>query len=425
MAIDPAHPVPPALPRVAGANQIPSHVPKELVRSIGLTTGREFLADPHGFMARMHTELPPIFYDVNEFCNAWQLIKHEDALFALRHWEYFSNEGATPFPRDPNDYFYFIPIEIDPPEHRKYRNIVDPLFSPQGVLKLEGLIRQRARKLLDQFADLGECEFTTAFGRPLPVSVFLDIMGLPQAMRDTFVIWAVDLLHSSDRDTMGRAMANIVRYIREAIAEKRAHPDDGVVSRIAHAAPDGKPLSDKEVFGFVIFLFIGGLDTVFATLNNIWLWLARHPDRCAEILARPSDMDNIVEELLRRWSVTFSGRIVAQDVEMRGVKMKKGDRVTTVLPACNFDPAVFPDPLRVDFDRKRKTILAFTVGVHSCMGGHLARLELKIALQEWLKRIPRFAVQPDTNIIYRPGGVVGPKAVPLVWGGAAAPKAPS
>ncbi len=415
MTIDPAHPVPPVLPRYAGPNQIPPHIPKGLIRSIGLTTGAEFLASPHDFMAKLHEKQPPIFYDVNDFCNAWQIIKHEDALFALRHPEYFSNEGATPFPRDPDDYFYFIPIEIDPPQHRKYRNIVDPLFSPQGVLRLEGLIRQRARDLLDQFAGTGECEFTTAFGRPLPVSVFLDIMGLPQDMRDTFVQWAVDLLHSQDRETMGKAMRLISAYIKQAIAEKRAKPDDGVVSRIAHAAPDGIPLSDKEVFGFVIFLFIGGLDTVFATLNNIWLWLAQNPERCQEIINRPQDINAIVEELLRRWSVTFSGRVVAKDVELRGVKMKAGDRVTSILPACNFDPEVFPDPLKVDFDRPRKTILAFTVGVHSCMGGHLARLEVKIALQEWLSRIPQFAVKPGRKIEYRPGGVVGPKYLPLVW----------
>ena len=415
MAIDAAHPVPPAYPRSAGWDQIPPHVPKELVFSSGLTTGPEFLANPHDFMANMHDRYPPIFYDVSEHINAWQFLKHEDALFALRHWEYFSNEGATPFPRDPNDYFYFIPIEIDPPEHRKYRNIVDPLFSPRGVLKLENLIRQRSRDLLDEFADKGECEFTTAFGRPLPVSVFLDIMGLPQDMRDTFVEWAVNLLHARDRETMGRAMANIVAYITQAIAEKKAHPDEGVISRIAHAAPDGQPLSDKEIFGFVIFLFIGGLDTVFATLNNIWLWLARNPERVEEIIARPDDIDNIVEELLRRWSVTFSGRVVAQDIEMRGVQLKKGDRITCVLPACNFDSDVFADALEVNFDRPRKTILAFTVGVHSCMGAHLARLELKIALQEWLKRIPRFSVKPGAEIEYRPGGVVGPEAVPLIW----------
>ena len=415
MAVDAANPVPPARPRAAGKDQIPPHVPKELIRSTGVPFGPEFLANPHNYMAAMHENLPPIYYDVSDNANSWQLTKHEDALFALRHSEFFANEGGSPFPRDPDDYFYLLPVEIDPPHHRKYRNIVDPLFSPQGVLKLEGKIRQLANDLIDQIIDKGECEFTTDFGRPLPVYVFLDIMGLPKEKCDTFVQWALNLLHTQDRGLMVETMKLVTDYLKEVIAEKLAHPDEGVISRIAHAEVDGRPMSPKETFGFVFFLFIGGLDTVFATLNNIWLWLAENPDRRQEIINRPDDINAVVEELLRRWSVTFSGRSVIEDIEMRGVQMKKGDRITCVLPACNFDPDAFPDPLKVDFDRPRKTILAFTVGVHSCMGGHLARLEIKIALQEWLKRIPDFKVKPGTQIEYRPGGVIGPELLPLVW----------
>jgi len=415
MAIDAAHPVPPQLPRIAGRDNIPAHVPRELVRSIGLTFGPEFLAAPHEYMARLHETMPPIYYDVNDYGNAWHLLKYEHAMFMLRHPEYFSNEGATPFPRDPDDYFYFIPIEIDPPHHRKYRAILDPVFSPKGVLALEGKIRDMANDLIDQIIDKGECEYTTDFGRPLPVSVFLDLMGLPQEKRDTFVKWAVDLLHSNDRAVMAEAMRVISAYLKEVIAEKTKNPDEHVISRIVHATVDGRPLSPPEIFGFVVFLFIGGLDTVFATLNNIWLWLARNPERRQEMINDPANINAQVEELLRAWSVTFSGRVLAQDYEMGGVKMKKGDRVTAILPACNFDPDIFPNPTVVDFHRPRKPILAFTVGVHSCMGAHLARLEIKVALQEWLRRIPDFSLKPGTRIEYRPGGVVGPEYVPLVW----------
>lgn len=415
MAIDAAHPVPPQLPRIAGRDNIPAHVPRELVRSIGLTFGPEFLAAPHDYMARLHETMPPIYYDVNDYGNAWHLLKYEHAMFMLRHPDIFSNEGATPFPRDPDDYFYFIPIEIDPPHHRKYRAILEPLFSPKGVLALEGKIRDMANDLIDQIIDKGECEYTTDFGRPLPVSVFLDLMGLPQEKRDTFVKWAVDLLHSNDRTIMAEAMRVISAYLKEVIAEKTKNPDEHVISRIVHATVDGRPMSPPEIFGFVIFLFIGGLDTVFATLNNIWLWLARNPERRQEMINDPANINAQVEELLRAWSVTFSGRVLAQDYEMGGVKMKKGDRVTAILPACNFDPEIFPNPTVVDFHRPRKPILAFTVGVHSCMGAHLARLEIKVALQEWLRRIPDFSLKPGTTIEYRPGGVVGPEHVPLVW----------
>jgi cytochrome P450 len=416
MRIDPANPVAPThIVRRFGMDQVPDHVPPELIRSAGIIYGQEFLADPYKFFAGMHEKFPPIFYDVGPFGNAWVLTKHEDALFALRHAELFSNEDATPFPRDPQDYFYFIPIEIDPPDHRKYRNIVDPIVSPQGVLKLEAQIRSLANELIDEVIDKGSCDFDEAFGRPLPVLVFLDLMGLPRNMCATFVEWAMALLHSNDRAIMGETMKTIGAYLQTAINEKLETPDDGLISRIAHAEFDGQRISERERYGFVVFLFIAGLDTVFATLNNVWLWLAQNPDRRREIIENPDKINAVVEELLRIRSVTFSGRTVAQDVELRGVKMKKGDKLTSILPACNFDPDVFPNPTQVDFDRQRKIILAFTVGVHSCMGAHLARLELKIALQEWLRRIPDFDVKPGTKIEYRPGGVIGPEHLPLVW----------
>lgn len=395
---------------------IPAHVPPELVREIGLTTGPEFLAAPHAFMAKLHETHPPIFYSVNPLIgNSWCTIKHEDAFFALRHPEYFTTAGATPFPRDPNNYFHFIPLEIDPPHHRKYRAILDSTFSPQSVLRLEAYMRRLTNDLIDSFIDAGEVEFTTAFGRPLPVSIFLDLMGLPQEMRDTFVGWAVDLLHSQDRMTAGLAMRGIEAYLAQVIVEKTARPDDGVISTIIQARPGGEPLTEREIFGFTFFLFIAGLDTVFATLNNIWLWLAENPDRRREIIAHPDQINAQVEELLRVFSVTFSGRTLTQDLKMRGVQMKKGDKFNSILPACNYDPDVFPDPTRVDFDRPRKPTLAFAGGVHSCIGAHLARLEVKVALQEWLGRIPDFAVRSDALISYWPGGVVGPKSVPLVW----------
>ena len=412
---DPTAPKPPHLPRPTGLDHIPDHVPADLVLSAGLMNGEDFLAEPYVYMANLHRDFPPVFYNVSFYVNGWTLTKHEDCLFMLRNADAFRNLDAVPFPRDEDDYFFFIPQEIDPPHHRKYRNIVDPLFCPAGIKKLEGLIRQRAIDLIEGFEHDGGCEFTTAFGRPLPVSVFLDVMGLPQDMLPTFVEWADQMIHGETPEVMGAALAKAVAYLKTAIAEKKANPDQGVISLIANAEIDGRPLSDKEVFGFVCFLFIGGLDTVYATLNNIWAWLAQNPDRVQEIIDRPDDIDAIVEELLRRFSVTFSSRVVTKEIAIRGVTMMPGDRVSSCLPAANFDPEVFTDPLTVDFNRPRKTILAFTVGVHSCMGGHLARMELKVALQEWLKRLPKFSLKPGAQIVYKPGGVIGPDIVPLIW----------
>lgn len=415
MAIDPTHPVPPEFPRVAGRDNVPAHVPENLVLPYDVPYGQKFLEAPYDYLSGLHDTMPPLFYGVSPLGNSWQLIKHEDAVFMLNEANIFSNEGATPFPRDPNDYFYFIPIEIDPPDHRKYRAILDPVFSPKGVVQLENTVRTLANNLIDEIIDKRGCEFTTAFGRPLPVSVFLDLMGLPQEKRDTFVTWAVNLLHAQSREVMAQSMTSISDYLKQVIVEKTEEPDDKVISRIVQATIDGRPITPPEIFGFVIFLFIAGLDTVFATMNNIWLWLARNPDRCEEMREDPEHIAVQLEELLRVFSVTFSGRQVIQDYEMHGVRLKKGDRISAILPACNYDPDVFADPKKVDFQRKRKFNLAFSGGHHNCMGAHLARLEIRIALQEWLRRIPEFSLKPDTKIEYRPGGVIGPEFVPLVW----------
>jgi cytochrome P450 len=395
---------------------IPAHIPAELVRPIGLTEGPEFLAAPHAFMAGLHDTHPPIFFSTGKHAsNAWLLIKYEDVFFVLRHPEIFTTAGATPFPRDPNDYFYMIPLEMDPPHHRKYRAMIDPMVSPRTVAAMDSSIRALANQLIDQFIHKGGCEFTTDFGRPLPVSVFLGLMGLPQDMRDTFVGWAMGLLHAQDRTVAGVCMRETVAYLKTAIADKKQKPDDSVLSQIVHGTAAGELLTPQEVFGFTFFLFIAGLDTVFATLNNVFVWFALNPDRRREVIANPDNIDATVEELLRVFSVTFSGRTLTQDYELRGVQMKKGDKITSILPAANYDPAAFDNPREVNFRRKRKPNLAFAGGVHSCMGAHLARLEMKICITEFLRRIPDFGLKEGTQIEYWPGGVVGPKTVPLSW----------
>ena len=402
--------------QTAPSSKIPDHVPPDLVFSIGLVEGPEFLAAPHEFMASLHETHPPVFFSPGSYGpDVWTLIKHEDCFHVLRNPEIFSSTTSTPFPRDPENFFPMVPVEIDPPDHRKYRAILDPMLTPAAMAKLEGAIRKLANDLIDAFIDNGSCEFTTSFGRPLPVSVFLDLMGLPQEMRDTFVRWAMDLLHSHDRDVNAKAMAETCAYLQTVIDEKTRRPDDKAISVILHGIKDGAPLSAPEIFGFVFFLFIAGLDTVFATLNNIFLWFANNPSQRRKIMEHPENIGNATEELLRFFSVTFAGRSLTRDYVLRGVQLKKGDRVTTVLPAANYDPDVFVNPRIVDFNRPRKPNLAFAGGVHSCMGAHLARLETKISIQEFLRRIPNFHLKPGTNIEYWPGGVVGPKIVPLQW----------
>ena len=397
-------------------HQVPDHVPPELVRSVELILGDEFLADPYNYMPAMHDTLPPLFYNVAApMGGGWMTISQPLAFKALRDQDHFHVPPLFIFPRDEDDWFRMIPLEIAAPDHRKFRNILDPMLSPKGVLALENDIRKLANDLIDNFVDRGECEFTEEFARLLPVSVFLNFMGLPLSKIDQFVTWVVALIQFAEFDRAKEIMAEIEVYLKSVIEEKRANPDDKAISRIAHAVVDGEPLDERDVFGFTFFLFIAGIDTVYAALNNSWLWMARNPDRVKELVAAPDRRDAQVEEFLRAFAPTFSGRVLTQDLELDGVLLKKGDTFMSFLPACNYDPEVWDNPREIDFNRQRKPILTFTGGVHSCMGGHLARLEFKIGLNEWLKRIPEFSLKPGTEIKYTPSGVVGPDKLPLVW----------
>jgi cytochrome P450 len=395
---------------------VPDHVPPELIRSVGITYGPEYLAAPYKFLADLHETQPPIFFNTTPFSRgSWLVTGYTNVFYVLRNPELFITGLIESFPRKPDAFFNLLPIEIDPPDHRKYRAILDPMLSIRGIASLEPAIRELTNKLIDEFVDKGGCEFTEAFGRPLPVSVFLELMGLPQDMRDTFVEWAMGMLHSQDRAIAGRCMQETIAYLEKVIEEKKRKPDEGAISAIVHGRADGVPLTGGEIFGFTFFLFIAGLDTVFATLNNMFLWLADHPEGRREIIDDPENIDAQLEELLRIYGTTFSGRVLTQDIELGGVKMKKDDKVTCILPAANYDPAIFENPRAVNFNRKRKPNLSFTAGPHSCMGAHLARLEMKIGLSEFLRRIPDFKVKEGFKPEYWPGGVIGPKLVPLVW----------
>jgi cytochrome P450 len=395
---------------------IPSHVPRELVIDIGHPTSSSFLENPYDYYPRLHETCPPLFYNASSIMgNSWATIKHATALMALRNVEHFHTGEVPVFPRDRDNWYSMIPQEIDPPDHRKYRNILDPLLSPSAVLELSRSIRTLANQLIDDFIDDGGCEFTTAFARPLPVSVFLQFMGLPLDRRETFVRWVVKLISQFGSNESIPVMREIEAYLANVIEDKRVNPDGGAISTVVHGTIDGRPLGEREVFGFTFFLFVAGIDTVYAAMNNIWLWMARNPERRREMIADPGNIDAQLEELLRVFGVTFSGRELIRDFEIDGVTMKAGDRLFCLLPACNYDPDVFPNPREVRFDRPRKPMLTFAGGIHTCMGAHLARLEMKIALQEWLKRIPEFGLKPDAQIKYKPSGVIGPEAVPLIW----------
>jgi cytochrome P450 len=314
-----------------------------------------------------------------------------------------------------------IPLQIDPPAHLKYRKLLDPLFAPREVAKLEGDVAALVNRLIDAFEARGECEFCAEFAVPLPSAVFLRLLGLPYDDLEQF-LWMKDGIIRPQGDTVEEQAAYrrkagdaIYAYFEAALDERARDPRDDLLSRFLVAEADGERLTREEILDIGFLFLIAGLDTVTDTLECDYAFLAQHPEHRQMIVDDPSIIPSAVEELLR-WESPVPGvaRIAVQDTQVGGCPVSKGDFVGVVLGAANTDDAEFPDAERVDFRRDPNRHLAFGGGVHRCLGSHLARLELRVALREWHRRIPRYRLKPGAELVYT-GGLRSLAELPLVF----------
>jgi cytochrome P450 len=333
--------------------------------------------------------------------------RYDDVVWAMRHPDSFTSAGGTlNLGEQP-----LIPLEVDPPMHSRYRRLLNPRFVPREIDRLEPEIRRAVEKLLDGFAARGACDFHNEFSTPLPSGIFLALMGLPADDLPRFLRWRDDTIRPAVEpgDIEGAARirrdtANAISdYFRGAIASCREAPDDSLLSTIVHSTIDGEPLNEAELLGISHLLLLGGLDTVTATLDCMIVFLATHPEHRRQLVDQPSSIPAAVEELLR-WltPVMVVPRSVKRDIELRGVQLQAGDTVALVIGAANADDDQFEDPT-VDFGRDPNRHLAFGGSNHLCLGAHLARLELRVALEEIHRRIPNYRIPDGVDIHYSTG----------------------
>jgi cytochrome P450 len=348
----------------------------------------------------------------------WVLTRYEDIHEAFQTPDLFSNEAVQV--NDVVGAHKWIPLELDPPEHGKYRQLLTPWFTPNAATELAPRVRAWCRELIAGFADRGRCEFVGEFASLFPTTIFMGLMGLPTERAPELLGWIDRMMHTpADADPdgaiRGAAAADVMVMLGELLAARRAEPRDDLMTTIAHGEVDGAPLSDAEALEMSFLLYMAGLDTVAGALGTFFLHLARNPADRRRIVAEPNIVPVAVEELLRGYSIVTTGRLVTRDVEWHGCPMHRGDRVLLPTPSANRDPGEFDDPERIDFDRARNRHFAFGAGPHRCLGSHLARVELAIALEEWHARIPDYAVAEGASIELHAGGVAGLDALPLVW----------
>jgi len=399
----------------AAGSKIPAHVPQELVREVDLYSAGE--GCPYTRLAAL-TNGPRVIYTTPTYnmpAGAWMPTRAEDIRTVLQQPETFSSHGIAGFSALLGEDWPLIPLELDPPEHSKFRAILNGIFSPKVMASMEEGVRGRAAALIDRVADKGECEFVEAFGRPFPVSIFMQLMGLPDEDMPTLNGFEHDLLHTREMELRIRGARGFYDYLKDLIRKRRAQPGDDLATFVVKAEIDGRPLSDAQVMGIYYLLVVAGLDTVAASLGLHFRHLALSPDHQARVRADPVLIPSAVEEFLRRYGIVATNRFVTEDTELAGVKMKAGDRVSILTYLASLDPDEFPQPLAVDLERSPNRHVAFAYGPHRCIGSHLARRELIIAQEEWLKRVPPFRIRDGVEIPIEPGGLISVSQLPLVW----------
>ncbi|MGE0386230.1 MAG: cytochrome P450 [Gammaproteobacteria bacterium] len=398
--------------------EIPAHVPPELVLEPNYEEQND-LTDPFSTTAHVYQEMPPIFYTPRPrpglFDGAWVVTRYEDIRNVYQNAELYSTQGAAGFNRLVGETFPMIPLGIDPPEHAKYRNMLNPFFSPKAIDELEGSIRATINELIDGFADKGACDAAYDFGRLYPVRVFLNLMGFPQSMLEQFLQWEYALLHSGGNpERIKWGIGSAIAWLRGFVEETRRNPGKSLTSYIVTAKIDGRPLTQDEIMGTVTFLWIGGLDTVAATTALMFRRLALEPALQQQLRDRPELVPGAIEEFMRMQPLVNSNRLVIRDHEIRGVKIKKGDYIQCYNSAGNFDPLEFPNPRETHFDREPNRHFTLAGGPHRCLGSHLARREMRIALGEFLRRVPPFRLAPGADRKAFPGLIAAPR-VPVTW----------
>ncbi len=235
-------------------------------------------------------------------------------------------------------------------------------------------------------------------------------------MADTFTGWVRDVLEFADDEERRNAGRDAIAvYLMEKMEERRGDPGDDLISVLLHTEVEGAPIPDIHVLGMAALTLIAGVDTTWSGIGSAMWHLATHDDDRRRLAAEPGLMLTAVEELLRAYSPVTMARIVAADVEVEGCPMKAGDRVLMSFPAANRDPAAFDRPDEVLLDREVNRHLAFGVGIHRCAGSNLARMELRVALETWLARIPEFHLEEGAEVTWAGGQVRGPRKLPVVF----------
>ena len=341
--------------------------------------------------------------------------RYEDVRAVAYDTEHFSSRRVivreTPPPRIPAP-----PITSDPPEHRPARMVLLPPFTPDAIRKLEPRARALCNELIDRFIARGTCDAAVEYAQEIPARLIAHMLDLPESDGDLYRRWIHEILEVgiTDQAVLMQAVGEMTRYFAAAVQERTAKPGDDLISYLVHARPNGTPMTTDHVLGSLRLLLIAGIDTTWSGIGSCIWHLAKTPQDRRRLVAEPALMPTAVEELLRAYAPVTMAREVVKETSINGCTFKPGQMVMLSFPAANRDPAMFEDADKVVIDRKENRHAAFGLGIHRCIGSNLARMELTVAVEELLRRVPEFSVAGP--VTWSEGTVRGPRRLPLRFG---------
>ncbi len=379
-----------------------------------------YVADPFSIWDELRRACPVAHTDRRG--STWLPTRYQDVVDLAHDVGHFSSTeiAVIPFdgemPDDPVLPYGVPPISADPPLHTWTRRLLLPWFSHARVASYEAMTRSLCAELVDGFIDHGAADAARDYAQQIPVRVIAGILGVPTSLSDTFTGWVRDVLEFADDPVRReRGTEALITYFVGEVAQRKEEPGEDLLSDLLHSEFDGAPVEESVVLGIAALVLIAGVDTTWSAIGSSLWHLATHPGDRDRLVAEPEVMPVAIEELLRAYSPVTMARVVTGDVEFEGCAMKAGDKVLMNFPAANRDPEAFEEADRVVLDRELNRHVAFGSGIHRCAGSNLARMELRVALEEWLRRIPAFRLEEGEEVTWAGGQVRGPRRLPVVF----------
>ena len=355
----------------------------------------------------------------DRFGGVWLPTRHGDVVAIAHDTEHFSSEGVIVSPFKPEGIApvgYAPPITSDPPFHADARRLLLPAFAPKVIAKWEDATRAACRELLDEVVARNDdiVDAAADYAQHIPVRVIAEMLGVPRADGDRFRTFIHRIMETPGEGLEELSYEDTLdHYLHQVVEDHKANPRDDLVGYLLGAELDGQPLTDDHVTGTIALLLIAGIDTTWSAIGASLFHLATHPADRARLLAEPELLPTAVEEFLRFYAPVTMARIAITDVEIGEAHIPARDWVLLPFPSANRDPEAFEDADTFVIDRERNRHVAFGVGIHRCAGSNLARLELTVAVDEWLKRIPDFELADADEVVWSTGQVRGPRRLPI------------